>query len=95
MRNFYVYILFNPSRTLYTGITNHLPRRLREHRDKRTPGFTARYNVTQLAYYEVFETAADAIRREKQIKGWARHKKITLIESMNPHWEDLSSSLAE
>jgi putative endonuclease len=95
MRTFYVYILFNASRTLYTGVTNHLPRRLQEHRDKRPGGFTARYNLTQLAWYESFESAADAIRREKQIKGWARHKKLALIEAMNPHWEDLSSSLAE
>jgi putative endonuclease len=95
MRNFYVYILFNDSRILYIGVTHHLPRRLQEHRDKSTPGFTSKYNITQLAYYEVFMAAGDAIRREKQIKGWARHKKIAPIESMNPHWDDLSSSLGE
>jgi putative endonuclease len=95
MKHFYVYILFNHSRTLYTGVTNHLPRRLQEHRDKLVPGFTAKYNITQLAYYEIFVMAIGAIEREKQIKGWGRRKKIDLIESMNAQWEDLSSTLAE
>jgi putative endonuclease len=95
MKQFYVYILFNHSRTLYIGITNDLVRRVYEHRNKLTPGFTSKYNIDQLAYYEIFPTPAAAIEREKQLKGWKREKKIALVEGMNPHWQDLSSTLTE
>ncbi|MCB1153005.1 GIY-YIG nuclease family protein [bacterium] len=87
--NYYVYFLTNTSRTLYIGITNDIRRRLGEHRDKRVPGFTAKYNISQLVYYEQFSNVRDAIAAEKRYKGWTRRKKIELIESMNPHWEDL------
>jgi putative endonuclease len=90
VREYYVYIMTNRSRTLYTGVTNDLARRVYEHKTKQTPGFTQRYNITQLVYYEATPDVRSAIEREKQIKGWLRAKKIALIESMNPGWRDLS-----
>ncbi len=90
MKQYYVYIMTNKSRTLYTGVTNNLERRVVQHKQKVTPGFTSKYNVTQLAYCEVFTDIRDAIAREKQIKGWLRSRKIALIESVNPEWKDLS-----
>ncbi|HBE74178.1 MAG TPA: endonuclease [candidate division Zixibacteria bacterium] len=90
MTDFYVYILSNHSRTLYTGVTNSLERRLAEHRAKAIPGFTRKYNLTKLIYAERFACVKDAISREKQIKGWTRAKKIKLIESVNPGWKDIS-----
>ncbi len=87
---YYVYILTNRSRVLYVGNTNHLGRRLWEHRHDRSPrSFTARYNLDQLVFYEVIEDPNAAIARETQIKTWSRQKKIKLIESMNPDWQDL------
>ncbi len=90
MKQYYVYIMTNKSRTLYTGVTNSLERRVAEHKQKLMAGFTSKYNLTQLAYCEVFSDIRDAIAREKQIKGWLRSKKIALIESVNPEWKDLS-----
>lgn len=90
MKEYYVYILTNKSRTLYTGVTNDLERRVYEHRRKLVPGFTAKYRTTQLVYFEVTQDVHAALAREKQIKGWLRAKKIALIESVNPKWEDLS-----
>ncbi len=89
---YFVYIVTNWTHTtLYTGVTNNLARRIDEHKHHRTDGsFTARYNVTKLVYYEYFGTPEAAIRREKQIKGGSRKKKIELIESVNPAWRDLS-----
>jgi putative endonuclease len=76
-------------------MTNDLIRRVFEHRSKSIPGFTAKYNITQLAYYENYPTAMGAIEREKQIKGWKRDKKIALIEKTNPRREDLGDTLKE
>lgn len=90
LREFYVYIMASRKRVLYTGVTNDPLRRVYEHRRSLVPGFTARYNVSRLVYYEAFGDPESAIRREKQIKGWLRSKKITLVESMNPNWGDLS-----
>ena len=90
MNQYYVYILSNKSKTLYTGITNNLHRRVFEHKSKKIKGFTSRYNITKLIYYEITNEVKTAIAREKQIKGWIRKKKINLIESMNPEWNDLS-----
>ncbi|HEV2349424.1 MAG TPA: GIY-YIG nuclease family protein [Terriglobia bacterium] len=90
MKTYYVYILASKSRTLYTGVTNNLERRVVEHRRKLVPGFTARYNINRLVFFEVFHDALDAIAREKQIKAWSRIKKIALIESTNRDWKDLS-----
>ena len=85
----------NLSRTLYTGVTNNLMRRVYEHKNKLIDGFTKKYKITRLAYFEVFNNIEDAIRREKQIKGWVRKKKIALIESINPEWKDLYEELVE
>lgn len=87
----YVYILANRSRTLYVGMTNDLERRMFEHKTKRVPGFTARYNIDQLVYYEELAGPWSAIEREKVLKGWLRAKKVVLIESVNPNWDDLSA----
>ena len=87
-----IYILTNKNNTvLYTGVTSDLRKRLYEHKNKSHPsGFTARYNVSKLVYFEVFSLIEEAIAREKQIKGGSRKKKIQLIDSLNPDWKDLS-----
>jgi putative endonuclease len=89
-KEYYVYIMTNKSRTLYTGVTNNLMRRVREHKNKLVRGFTSRYNIQYLVYYESTSSVYAALEREKQIKGWLRSRKITLINSMNPEWKDLS-----
>ena len=91
MPRFYVYILSNASRTLYVGMTNDLVRRVWEHKNKAAPGFTVRYHVSQLVWFEETVNSAAAIAREKQIKGWTRAKKLELVASMNPTWRDLSA----
>jgi putative endonuclease len=78
------------SRTLYIGVTNNLERRVYEHKNKLVEGFTKKYNITMLVYYEETNDVQVALAREKQIKGWLRSKKISLIQSMNPQWKDLS-----
>ena len=89
-----VYILASKRNgTLYTGVTSNLQRRLQEHQSETIDGFTKKYHVHTLVYYEVHETMFDAISREKQIKGGSRKKKLALIESMNPTWRDLSEDL--
>jgi putative endonuclease len=80
----------NIARTLYVGVTNDLERRVYEHKRKLIPGFTARYGLDILVYYEFGENMTSAIEREKQIKGWLGRKKIALIKSMNAEWNDLS-----
>ena len=90
MKTFSVYVLSNKSKTLYIGVTNDLLRRLYEHRQKLIPGFTRKYNLTKLVYFEQTENVTSAIEREKQLKGWIRQKKIELIEKSNPTWIDLS-----
>jgi len=90
MNEYYVYIMANRSRTLYTGVTTNLERRVYEHKHKLVEGFTKKYNITRLVYYEQTSDIKAAIAREKQIKGWLRSKKVSLIESLNPNWSDLS-----
>ena len=86
----YIYILFNKRNgTLYTGVTSNLVKRVYEHKNKVYEGFTSKYGVDKLGYYEVFNDIKDAIIREKQIKSGSRKKKIQLIESINPTWLDL------
>ena len=85
----------NKSRTLYTGVTNNLTRRMYEHKSKLVSGFTSKYNIQFLVYYEAGSDINAAIAREKQIKGWLRSKKIALIDSMNPTWKDLSEEWYE
>ena len=91
MKEYWVYIATNASRTLYTGVTKDLSRRMYEHKNRLVPGFTSRYRIDRLAYFECTSDVGVAIAREKQIKGWRREKKIWLVESVNPRWEDLSA----
>lgn len=91
-KSYYVYIMTNPSRTLYVGVTSNLEQRVQQHKRKLIPGFTAKYNITQLVYYEETSDVLIAIAREKTLKGWLRAKKIALIESANPKWLDLSTT---
>jgi putative endonuclease len=94
MKAFYVYMMTNRSRVvLYTGITNSLMRRVWQHQDGEIEGFTKRYKVNLLVYYERYNDPRDAIAREKEIKGWRRAKKNALVETMNPNWADLSPML--
>ena len=87
---YYVYILTNKyNKVLYVGITNDLIRRTYEHKSNLVEGFTSKYNVHKLVYYDLTSDVMSAITREKQVKGWTRNKKIKLIESMNPGWKDL------
>ena len=92
MRAYYVYIMASRSRVLYTGVTNDLARRVYEHKRSLTPGFTSRYRITRLVYFEEFGAVRDAIAREKQLKGWVRARKVRLIEQRNPTWEDLADA---
>lgn len=88
---YYVYIMSNyNNKVLYTGITNNLERRVYEHKNKIFKGFTSKYNINKLLYFDYTEDVISAISREKQIKGWSRQKKNELIESTNPQWKDLS-----
>jgi putative endonuclease len=91
MATYYVYILTNRRRTLYIGFTNDLARRLYQHKAGLMSGFTSRYNVDRLVHFEAFSDVRDAKRREKQLKGWRRDRKIELIEAENPEWEDLAA----
>jgi putative endonuclease len=93
MKNYCVYVMTNTSGTLYIGVTSDLPVRIHQHQNGTYRGFTSRYHITRLVYYETFSVPDDAIAREKQLKRWGRAKKMRLIESMNPGWEDLSASL--
>ena len=89
---YYVYIMTNKSNTvLYTGVTNNLERRVYEHKNKLTDGFTKKYNINKLVFFETTNDIKSAIAREKQIKGWLRIKKIKLIETANPEWNNLSN----
>ena len=90
MKNYFVYILASNSRKLYVGVTNDLQRRVFEHKNRITGGFTSKYNINTLVYFEQTPDIEAAIRREKQLKGWSRSKKIALIEDRNPYWDDLS-----
>ena len=95
MKQYYVYIMSSKSRRLYTGVTDNLERRVYEHKNKLLPGFSKRYNISRLVYYESSPDIRAAITREKQIKGWLRAKKVALIESVNPAWDDLSAGWYE
>ena len=94
MKAFYVYMMTNQSRVvLYIGVTNSLMRRVWQHQSGEIEGFTKDYKVNRLVYYESFDDPRDAIAREKEIKGWRREKKNTLVETKNPRWTDLSPTL--
>ena len=89
-RTYYVYIMTNRSGTLYTGVTNDLVRRISEHKTALSPGFTKRYRIDRLVYFEETNDIHAALAREKQVKAWTREKRIDLINSLNPRWRDLS-----
>jgi putative endonuclease len=93
VKTYYVYVLTNRSGTLYVGVTSNLLARLYEHRTQQQPGFVSKYKLDRLIYYEEFSDVANALAREKQIKGWRREKKLRLIASLNPEWRDLSQSM--
>ena len=81
------------NKVLYTGVTNDLIRRIYEHKEKQIQGFTKRYNIEKLVYFEEYYDITDAIAREKQIKGWSRKKKVYLTNKLNPEWKDLYNDL--
>ncbi|HXJ03930.1 MAG TPA: GIY-YIG nuclease family protein [Candidatus Acidoferrum sp.] len=89
-RTYHVYFMASKSGVLYVGVTANLAKRVFQHQQKLVPGFTQKYNVTKLVWFEPHSTARSAISREKEIKRWNRAKKIALIESLNPQWTDLS-----
>ena len=86
----YVYILASRTKRLYIGVTSDLERRIWQHKAGEIPSFAARYNISKLVYVEEFERMTAAIEREKQLKGWLRARKVALIESVNPEWDDLA-----
>jgi putative endonuclease len=90
MRVYYVYIMASWSRVVYTGVTNDLVRRVHEHKQGLTRGFTSRYRITRLVYFEEFADIRDAIAREKQVKAWTRARRINLVEGRNPCWRDFA-----
>src|SRR5438046_2179141 len=94
-KTYFVYIMSNRSKTLYTGVTNSLIRRVAQHKRGKGSAFTTKYKLDRLVYYERYENVHRAIGREKQIKGWLRVKKIALIVSVNPTWSDLSAGRYE
>ena len=94
-RSYYIYILANESKMTYIGVTNDLERRVSEHKLKLVDGYTKKYNLNRLVYYEETGDVWAAIEREKQLKGWLRSRKVALIEEDNPEWRDLSEGWYE
>ncbi len=92
-KSYYIYIISSFKKVLYIGITSNLRKRIWEHREGVVDGFTKKYNIKMLVYYEVYDDPETAIKREKQLKRWRREKKLKLIESMNPEWKDLYEEL--
>ena len=89
-KQYYVYIMTNKkNNVIYTGVTNNLKKRIYEHKEKLVAGFTKKYNINKLIYYEIFDSSCSAITREKKIKGGSRQKKLNLIKTLNPGWDDL------
>ena len=94
VKKYYIYILTNwNNKVMYIGVTNDLIRRIYEHRNKLVEGFTKKYNVIKLVYFEEGESVVSAIEREKEIKKWRREKKDNLVKSLNPDWNDLFDEL--
>jgi putative endonuclease len=92
MKQYAVYIMASKSKTLYIGVTGNLEQRVYQHKNKMIEGFTSKYNTDRLVYFELTSDVVPAIEKEKQIKGWTRAKKIALIETTNPTWQDLSET---
>ncbi len=95
MKTFYVYIMASQTGTLYVGIINNIKRRIYQHKNHEVPGFTDKYNIDRHLYFEILGDSLSAIRREKQIKTWRREKKVQLIDSQNPSWNDFSEDWYE
>jgi putative endonuclease len=95
MADAYVYILGNKGGMLYVGVTSNLERRILEHKTKVVPGYTSKFSIDRLLYFDTFHHMADALAAEKQIKGWVRKKKLALIEEANPSFKDLSEGWFE
>jgi len=93
VKTFYVYIMASNTGTLYVGLTSDIRKRIYEHKAHLVPGFTNKYNTDKLIYFEVIGDSGSAIKREKQIKAWRRGKKVSLIDSLNPEWNDLSQDV--
>lgn len=93
MQTYFVYIVASRSRNLYTGVTNDLQRRILQQKQGLVPGFTMRYRIQRLVYYEQFGNIRAAIAREKKVKGWNRQRRLALIASQNPTWKDLGECL--
>jgi len=91
VNEYYVYILASRSRRLYVGLTSDLERRVAQHKTKAIPGFTSRYNIDRLVWFECTSDAHTATERERQLKNWRREKKVRLIEAENAEWEDLAA----
>jgi putative endonuclease len=91
-KRYFVYIMASRSLNLYTGVTNSIYQRALQHKSGEIDGFTKKYTINRLLYYEIFEHIGNAIAREKQVKAWTRAKRIALIKSMNPTWQDLAES---
>ena len=91
MKTYFVYMMSNESKMIYVGVTNNLKYRVAQHKKKLVAGFTQRYNLYKLVYCETFSDIRKAIAREKQLKGWLRTKKVALIVSQNPKWNDLAA----
>lgn len=93
-KNYYVYILTNSIHSVfYTGMTNNLPLRIYQHKNKIVSGFTSKYNIWKLLYYEIYEDVNDAIAREKQVKDYRREKKLAMIKTLNPQFKDLMEKM--
>jgi putative endonuclease len=95
VREYYFYMMASYRGALYAGVTNDLTRRAHDDKQEVVDGFTKKYNVTKLVYHEATDSIEAAIEREKQVKGWLRRKKVALIESVNPYWEDLAKEWYE
>jgi len=93
MKQYFVYILTNNSKALYVGVTSNLKNRIWQHKNKIIKGFTEKYNIDKIIYFEQTGNVYSAIQREKQLKGWTRKKKIALFEKENPDWRDLYDEL--
>lgn len=91
---YHVYIISSISKVLYIGVTNNIQRRIYEHKNKLIEGFSSKYNCTQLVYFEEYRHIQEAIEREKQLKKWSRAKKLYLISTKNPNWNDLSMGIS-
>ena len=92
MKTMYVYIMSSKSAVLYVGVTNNIKRRVYEHKNHLVKGFTDKYGIDRLVYYETIRDPISAIEREKEVKAWRREKKVKLIDSINPSWDDMSLS---